>query len=108
MLEDRYYMRQSEFDSRRSATMMLLIANVVAFLFECLRYGYPPHGGLLALSWDGLKQGYVWQLLTFQFLHANLLHLIVNCWAIFVFGREVEQAIGPKRFLVLYFASGII
>jgi membrane associated rhomboid family serine protease len=111
MLEDRYYMRQSQFDSRRSATMVLLIANVVAFLVECVHYGYPPmfhQGNLLALSWDGLRHGYVWQLLTFQFLHAGLLHLIVNCWAIYAFGREVEIALGANRFLVLYFSSGVI
>lgn len=104
-------MRQSSFDTRRSATMWLLIANVVAFLLECVRYGYPPHflsGDYLALSWSGLKHGYVWQLLSFQFLHAGLLHLIVNCWAIFAFGREVEIALGAKRFLILYFSSGII
>lgn len=111
MLEDRYYMRQSQFDSRRSATMWLLIANVVAFLVECIHYGYPPMpraGDLFALSWDGLRHGYVWQLVTFQFMHAGLLHIIVNCWAIFAFGREVEMALGVKRFLILYFSSGII
>jgi membrane associated rhomboid family serine protease len=104
-------MRQSEFNSRKSATMLLLTANAAAFLFECVRYGYPPHfSGIdyLALSWDGLKHGYIWQLLSFQFLHAGLLHLVVNCWAIFIFGREVEMAIGTKRFVVLYFGSGIV
>jgi membrane associated rhomboid family serine protease len=104
-------MRQSEFDSRRSATVMLLIANVAAFLLECLYYGYPPHfryGDYLALSWEGLKHGYIWQLLSFQFLHAGLFHLLVNCWAIFAFGREVEMAIGAKRFFILYFSSGIV
>jgi membrane associated rhomboid family serine protease len=50
----------------------------------------------------------VWQLLSFQFLHAGLFHLIVNCWAIYAFGREVEIALGVKRFLILYFSSGII
>src|SRR5215469_9237519 len=101
MLEDRYYMRQSQFDSRRSATMLLLIANAVAFLLECLRYGYPPllrEGDLLALSWAGLKHGYVWQLVSFQFMHANLWHLLFNCWAIFVFGRELEIALGARKF----------
>src|SRR5690349_18144739 len=96
MLEDRYYMRQSSFDSRRSATMILLVANVVAFFAECIRYGYPPHflgADNLALSWSGLKHGYVWELLTFQFMHAGLFHLLVNCWTIFVFGREVEIAL---------------
>jgi membrane associated rhomboid family serine protease len=111
MLEDRYYMRQSPFDSRRSATVLLLIANVVAFLFECIRYGthpqFPP-GDYLALSWYGLKHGYVWQLISFQFLHAGLIHLLLNCWAIFMFGREVELSLGAKRFLIVYFSSGII
>lgn len=104
-------MRQSEFDSRKSATLMLLIANAVAFVLECLRYGYHPdfpRGDYLALSWDGLKHGHIWQLVTFQFLHSGLLHLILNCWAIFVFGREVEIAVGVSRFLVLYFGSGVI
>ncbi|HLH55485.1 MAG TPA: rhomboid family intramembrane serine protease [Verrucomicrobiae bacterium] len=111
MIEDRYYMRQSTFDSRRSATIYLLIANVVAFLVECFRYGFPPHlfgSDHFALSWNGLKHGYVWELLTFQFMHANLFHLLVNCWTIYVFGREVEIALGIRRFLILYFGSGVI
>jgi membrane associated rhomboid family serine protease len=111
MLEDRYYMRQSPFDSRRSATMLLLIANVAAFLLECIYYHYPPQfppGDYLALSWEGLRHGYLWQLLTFQFLHVGLVHLLLNCWAIYAFGREVEVALGSKRFLILYFGSGII
>jgi membrane associated rhomboid family serine protease len=113
MLEDRYYMRRSPFDTQRSATMLLLVANVVAFLGECIVYGYPPGshiawGDKFALSWEGLSHGYVWQLLTFQFMHAGLLHLLFNCWAIFVFGREVEATLGVRRFLTLYFASGAI
>jgi membrane associated rhomboid family serine protease len=111
MIEDRYYMRESSFDPRRSATIFLIVANVVAFFAECLRYGYPPHfpsGDYLALSWDGLKHGHVWQLLTFQFMHAGLLHLLFNCWAIFVVGRDVEKELGIKRFLILYFGSGVV
>ena len=111
MLEDRYYMRRPDFDTRRSATLVLLVINVVAFVLECVNYGYPPHfqyGDYLALSWDGLRHGYVWQLLTFQFLHAGILHILFNCWAIFVFGRELEAALGVRRFLALYFSSGIV
>ena len=104
-------MRQSPFDSRKSATMLLLIVNVVAFVVECIRYGGSPQfstGDYLALSWTGLKHGYLWQLLTFQFLHANIWHLLFNCLAIYMFGREVELTLGPKRFLFLYFTSGVI
>jgi len=113
MLEDRPYMRQSPFEVRRSATMALLVANIAVFLAQCFYYGYPPAeriapGDLLALSWNGLAHGYIWQLITFQFLHANIWYLFFNGWAIYVFGREVEEALGVKRFLTLYFSSGAI
>lgn len=106
-------MRRSDFDARRSATMALVVANVVAFIFECLHYGYPPDARIFpndpfALSWWGLAHGYVWQLVTFQFMHAGLLHLLGNCWVIYVFGRELEETLGLKKFLILYFASGVL
>jgi membrane associated rhomboid family serine protease len=50
----------------------------------------------------------VWQLLTYQFLHGGIMHLLLNCWALFVFGRGVEWAVGKTRFLILYFSGGII
>ena len=62
----------------------------------------------LALSKTAILEGHVWQLLTFQFMHANWMHLLGNCVAIFVFGRDVEEALGRKNFLTLYFSSGII
>jgi membrane associated rhomboid family serine protease len=104
-------MRRSPFDARLSATVVILIINVIAFIVECAFYGYPPHlanPDYFALSTDGLKHGYIWQLLTFQFMHAGLLHLVINSWAIYVFGRELEMTLGRGRFLALYFSSGVI
>ena len=112
MLEDRDYMRQPDYGtSRVSWTVVLLIVNAVAFAVECLVYGYPPaigEGNLFALSVDGIKSGFVWQFLTFQFMHAGLLHILLNSFAIYFFGREIERQIGPLKFLTLYFSSGII
>jgi hypothetical protein len=45
--------------------------------------------------------GYVWQLLTFQFLHADEIHLFFNLIAIFFFGRPMEEHLGRGRFLAL-------
>ena len=110
MLDDRYYMRQRSFGGRPSATVMLLIANVVAFVIQCVVCGYPPtfDRSLLALSWDGLRHGYVWELLTFQFMHGGLLHLLCNGFTIYFFGRALEEDLGQRKFLALYFASGTI
>jgi hypothetical protein len=41
-------------------------------------------------------------------MHGGWLHLLLNCWAIYVFGREVEETLGRNIFLTLYFTSGVI
>src|ERR1043166_846428 len=109
MLEDRYYMRRVPFRSGWwSMTMLLLIANVVAFLVQLVLSSVSPKiYPYLPLSVEGLSHGYIWQLLTFQFMHGGWLHLLLNCWAIYMFGREVEQALGRRSFLILYLSSGI-
>jgi membrane associated rhomboid family serine protease len=110
MLENRDYMRQSPFQPRRSATLMLVIANAVAFGLQLILENFPgfPLLQYLALSTEGMSHGYLWQLVTFQFMHGGALHLLFNCLAIYVFGRDVEDALGRKSFLTLYFSSGII
>jgi rhomboid family protein len=109
MLEDRTYMRRPSFAPRWSMTLLLVIANAAAFILQNIIASAAPeiirNSGL---SVDGLSHGYVWQLLTFQFMHANWVHLLLNCFAIYMFGREVEEALGRKGFLTLYFSSGIL
>lgn len=112
MLEDRDYMRQPEYGPRVSYTVVLLIVNAVVFVAQQIAAHFP--GGFdftqtfFALSLPGIKSGYVWQLLTFQFMHASLTHILFNSLAIFFFGRSVETAIGGRSFLILYFTSGVI
>jgi rhomboid family protein len=114
MLEDRDYMRQPAYhEPRISFTVALLIVNALFFLFQLFAQSQFTHGveieeNYFALSLEGLKSGYVWQLLTFQFMHASWMHLIFNSLAIFFFGRSVETVLGRNRFLAVYFSSGII
>src|SRR5438094_6852304 len=114
MLEDRYYMRRTPFQVRQSVTVMLLLVNVAAFVLQLIVSGswrYSTNEFLnkyFALSLGGISHGYAWQLVTFQFMHGGPIHLLLNCWAIFVFGREVEEALGRKTFLTLYLSSGIL
>ncbi len=118
MLENRDYMRQPEFGSRWprrrfgiqwSLTVWFLIAYAAVFFAE---QALPKSTDFLytyfALSNEGLAHGYVWQLLTYQFMHANFLHLFFNGWAIYTFGLALEADLGVKRFATLMLASGII
>lgn len=109
MLEDRSYMREPSFRSGRSAAVMLLIANAAVFILQLalMHYHWPVYR-YFALSLEGLKHGYAWQLVTYQFLHAGWIHLILNCWMIYVFGRPLEESLGKRAFLALYFSSGIL
>jgi membrane associated rhomboid family serine protease len=106
-LADRHYMRQPAAGWRWTATLALIVALVVAFF---LQYGplRSVSNEYLTLSLDGLKRGFVWQLLTFQFMHSGPAHLAMNGLTLYIFGREMESVLGKARFLTLYFASGVI
>ena len=121
MLEDRDYMRQPEFGERGwrpnfrlhwSWTMVLVASYVVVLLAQQITARFYPRSGFIlnyfALSRAGIAHGYVWQLVTYQFMHAGWMHLIFNSWAIFVFGRELERLLGARRYLALVFSSGIV
>jgi membrane associated rhomboid family serine protease len=55
----------------------------------------------------GVADGEYYRLLTAQFVHGGLLHLLFNCYVLFVIGPFVESAIGRLRFLALFLISGI-
>ena len=48
-----------------------------------------------------------WQLLTYGFLHGNLMHIAFNMFALWMFGRELELMMGPRRFIT-YFLTCVI
>ncbi len=114
-------MRQPEFGGQRwragfrlrwSWTLTLVATYVVVLLAQQIATDYFHAQSFifnyLALSREGLGQGFVWQLLTYQFMHAGWLHLILNSWVIIVFGTELERLLGARRYLALLFASGMV
>lgn len=50
---------------------------------------------------------YFWQLLTYQFLHANFWHIFFNMFVLWMFGTELEDEWGQGNFLAFYILSGI-
>ena len=113
MLDDRNYMRPDDrprlFGLGMSATILVMVSLVVAFALEQIDYGYAggKHLAHLFLNSEDLRRGYLWELLTFQFLHAGLLHLGCNLLGIWSFGRYLENRLGQAHFLKLYFLSGV-
>ena len=56
---------------------------------------------------QGFLRMEVWRLVTFQFLHANLMHLVLNMFGLWVFGGMVEQYLGRNRYAAFYLICGI-
>jgi membrane associated rhomboid family serine protease len=111
MLADRDYMREPARSEPMRLTTKLIIANVVCFIIFAIILDpakNPRFQEFLYLSKDGLAHGYVWQLLTFQFLHSGFIHLLFNCVGIYSFGRLVEERMSGKRFLQLYLTAGVL
>ncbi len=109
-LYDRPYMRERGFRVRRSLTVDLIILNAIIFILQsvCLFYNVFPIRKYFYLSLQGLESGYFWQLITFQFLHSDIFHILINCFVLYFFGRAIEDYLGRSGFLKLYLLSGVI
>jgi rhomboid protease GluP len=55
---------------------------------------------------DLILRGQIWRFFTPMFLHASLLHIGFNMYALYIFGRTLEAHYGHGRFLALYLVSG--
>jgi len=92
-------------------TKGLLIANIGIFLIQF----FTPSGSALAefFTYCSLvpaavvKLFFVWQLVTYMFLHVGISHILWNMLAVWMFGVELERLWGTRRYLQFYFFCGI-
>ena len=54
-----------------------------------------------------LRYLWIWQLVTYMFLHGGLLHILFNMLALWMFGTELERIWGTRYFLKFYFVTGV-
>lgn len=80
-------------------TQSLIITNVLVFLLENM-LGDRVISSLLL--WPFGPQFLPWQIVTYAFLHASVMHLLFNMFAIYMFGADLERVWGGKRFLTYY------
>ncbi len=85
------------------ATQALLLANVAVFFLERLLGG--ALFGPLALWPVGSGLFWPWQIASYSFLHGSFEHLFFNMLGLWMFGSELEQVWGRKRYLQFYAAS---
>jgi membrane associated rhomboid family serine protease len=110
MLQDRPYMRDSYERPRTSVLTWLISAIVAVFVVQNVLANLAPSvgelfGGVLGLSAPALRSGFVWTLVTYGFLHATGIQVLVYLLAIYFIGREVLPILGARRFLAFYASS---
>lgn len=87
-----------------NVTIPIIIANVLCFIIQ--QFSDVFTNNLLLVSSDILFRP--WILISSMFLHGSMSHLFFNMYALLLFGSLIESRIGARRFLYLYFSSGLI
>ncbi len=54
-----------------------------------------------------LKEGQVWRLVTYAFLHISLLHFLINMYSLFIIGTQMETFIGRWKYTLVFLISAI-
>lgn len=100
---------------RFTLTDWLIAANLVMFLLtELIDFFFTRYISTSALILLSAKVnalialGEYWRLLSAMFLHANFLHVTFNMLALHIIGRDIERFYGKKKFLAIYFISGLV
>lgn len=90
-------------------TVSLIIINVIVFIlmyifgkgsqdaFTLIKFG--------AFQKDLILGGEYYRLITSAFLHIGIFHLLFNCYALYVIGRQLESFLGKIKFLIIYLVS---
>jgi rhomboid protease GluP len=96
--------------ARMYVTTALMVVSSALFGLSYL-WGHGEMGASLlrmgANNGAAVRAGEVFRLLSSAFLHANLVHLLFNGIALWMFGTLFEAVLGPRRFLVLYGLSAL-
>ncbi len=124
--QDRNYYRPSGFGGFSffpPVIKNLLIINIAVFflqiILENIQFGGVPgwfvinkYFALNPLSGEyqqGVPYNFqLWQLITYQFMHGGFSHIFFNMFMLWMFGMEIENLWGPKKFLVFYLTGGIV
>jgi membrane associated rhomboid family serine protease len=88
----------------------LLIVNTGVFVlswFAAVLFDSDPFRIFGLVPYEVLRFGFVWQIVTYLFLHGGFGHILFNMLALWMFGLDLEREWGTRQFLKYYFYCGI-
>nr|WP_321235152.1 rhomboid family intramembrane serine protease [uncultured Psychroserpens sp.] len=85
----------------------LLIINVIMFIGTFAIQNGVPFRAWFALYFPENPMFKPWQIFTHMFMHADVMHILFNMFALWMFGTAVETQLGSKKFLFIYISAGL-
>ena len=86
----------------------LIIVNILIYLATTLIPSFEAFAAKYCqLYWFGSPWFHSWQYITYMFLHGGFSHLFFNMFALWMFGRTLEDRLGPQRFMAYYLVCGV-
>lgn len=89
-------------------TYALIVLNIMVYLFMTLYDLDGTYFYALANNYEFVQNGQIYRLLTSMFLHADIIHIGCNMYALYILGPQVERYYGKTKFLLIYLLSGIL
>ncbi len=91
-------------NSAPPVVLNLIIINCLGLMATTIFPELPCYLGLWTPQAESFK---LYQVVSYMFLHGSLSHLFFNMFALWMFGRTLENVLGSKRFLIYYMACGV-
>ncbi len=88
-------------------TYILVAINVLLYFIPVLTNTYDNLVNNFCIYPSAIRNGEIYRLLTGTFLHANIIHLAFNCYALYVIGTQLESYLGKIKYLIVYLFSAI-
>lgn len=89
-------------------TYFLIALNVFFFLIPILMGNFQLILDMYCVHGPSIRAGQYYRLLSGIFLHANVAHLLFNCYALYVIGSQIENFLGKFKYIIIYLFSGIV
>ena len=106
--EDASRLEQVFKDKGSYVTYFLIAINVIFYIVPFLFGQYNNIIAEYCVHGPSIRAGQYYRLITGIFLHGSLLHLIFNCYALYVIGSQIENFLGRIKYIVIYLFSGVI
>jgi membrane associated rhomboid family serine protease len=90
-----------------NAVVLILLRYLLQPLMIGGHYVFQDLSNLLALHGLGSPYFWPWQFVTYMFMHADFLHFLFNMLALWMFGMEMENSWGSRKFFIFYMLCGV-